>query len=58
MPSYLPPIKPAHQKLFVLALLATRAESYPGLAILVAFCCLTVVPLVWLDVTTHRRGGK
>lgn len=43
---------------FVLALLATRSESYPGLAILVAFCLLTVVPLTYLDVVTHRRGGQ
>jgi hypothetical protein len=42
---------------FVLAFAAQRAESYVGLAILVAFCCLTLIPMVYLDVVTHRRGG-
>lgn len=43
---------------FVLALLAVRAESNGALAVLVAFCLLTVIPVVVLDVITHRRGGK
>jgi hypothetical protein len=25
--------------------------------VLVAYCGLTVVPMTWLDVVTHRRGG-
>ena len=43
---------------FVLAVMAMRAESYAGLAVLVAYCTLTLLPLVALDVITHRRGGK
>lgn len=33
---------------FVIALLAMAWQSYIGLAILGAFCLLTVIPLVWL----------
>lgn len=43
---------------FVLAVMAARSESYLALAVMVAFCCLTTVPLTFLDVITHRRGGK
>ncbi len=43
---------------FVLGLLASRSGSYVALATLVAFCCLTVLPMTYLDVQTHRRGGK
>lgn len=43
---------------FVLAVMAVRDGSYIGLAVLVAYCSLTLLPLVWLDVVTHRRGGK
>jgi len=43
---------------FVLALIALRIDSYLGLAIVGTFCGLTVLPLVALDVVTHRRGGK
>lgn len=43
---------------FVLALLTVRAESYLGLAVLSAFCALTVIPMTYLDVVTHRRGGR
>lgn len=34
---------------FVLALGAMAWQSWPGLAILIAFCALTVLPLVWLE---------
>jgi hypothetical protein len=43
---------------FVLAVMATRDASYVGLAILIAFCLLTVLPMTYLDVATTRRGGK
>lgn len=35
---------------FVLGLLAMQRETYPALAVLVAYCCLTVLPLVWSSV--------
>ena len=43
---------------FVLAVMAMQAQSYAQLAVLVSFCCLTVLPMTYLDVVTHRRGGK
>jgi hypothetical protein len=36
---------------FVLSL---RADGYPGLAILVSYTVLTVLPLVWLDLAARR----
>ena len=42
---------------FVLAVMAMRSESYAGLAVLIAYCGLAVLPLVYLDVVTHRRGA-
>jgi hypothetical protein len=43
---------------FVLAVMAVRTDSYLGLALVGTFCGLTVLPLVWLDIVTHRRGGQ
>jgi hypothetical protein len=42
---------------FVLAVMAMRDGGYAGLAVLISFCGLTVIPMTYLDVVTHRRGG-
>lgn len=38
--------------------LAFRAADNTGLAVLVAYCVLTVLPLTALDIVTHQRGGR
>lgn len=43
---------------FVLAIMAVRSDSYLGLSIVGTFCGLTILPLVWLDIVVHRRGGQ
>ena len=43
---------------FILAVMAMPTGGYPGLAILIAYCSLTVLPLVYLDIETHRRGAR
>jgi len=43
---------------FILAVMAMPNGGYPGLAILIAYCSLTVLPLVYLDIETHRRGAR
>jgi phosphotransferase system glucose/maltose/N-acetylglucosamine-specific IIC component len=37
--------------------LAMKADGTAGLWILVAYACLTVLPLTVLDVITRQRGG-
>ena len=38
--------------------LAFRAGDNTGLMVLIAYCVLTVIPLVALDVEAHRRGAR
>lgn len=38
--------------------LAFRAADNTGLMILIAYCVLTVIPLVALDIEAHRRGAR
>ncbi len=40
---------------FVLAVLAMRSQTYAGLAVLVAYCGLTILPLVYLDLRVRSR---
>lgn len=42
---------------FVLAVMAESDPSPLRLGVMIAFCLLTVVPFVTLDVIVHRRGG-
>ena len=39
-------------------ILAFRADTNIGMYILVIYSALTVIPLVYLDITAHQRGGK
>ncbi len=39
---------------FVLAVMSERDGSILNLLTLVAYCCLTVIPLVWVDCTARR----
>lgn len=39
---------------FYLATVAANTQSYPSLAVLIAYAVLIVLPLVWLD--SHKRG--
>lgn len=39
---------------FYLANIAATTQSYPSLAVLIAYAVLIVLPLVWLD--SHKRG--
>lgn len=39
-------------------LLAWRAGDTNGLCVFIAYAILVVAPLVALDITTHKRGGK
>lgn len=41
---------------FVLGVMAMLAQSWPGLAILIAYAFLTVLPLVWLEVGQRPSG--
>ena len=41
---------------FVLALGAMRSQDWPGLSVLIAFCGLTILPLVWLEYSGRPRG--
>lgn len=41
---------------FVLSLFAMRFQTYEGLAVVVAFCGLTILPLVWLEYSGRPRG--
>lgn len=34
---------------FVLAVMAMRAPSTEAIVVLISYCCLTVLPLVWLE---------
>lgn len=40
---------------FVLALGAMAWQSQMGLAVLIAWCCLAVLPMVWLDYAGRQR---
>lgn len=40
---------------FILGLIAAEKETYVSLAVLVAYCALTVLPLCILDDRLHRR---
>ena len=40
---------------FVLAIMAMREQSSMGLYLLVAWCCLAVLPMVWLDFAGRQR---
>jgi hypothetical protein len=42
---------------FVLALLAMSWQSNIGLAVLAAYCCLTVIPLIWLAWPDRGRAA-
>ena len=42
---------------FVLGLIALDKGTWIALSILGAYCCLTVIPLCWLDVKT-RQGAQ
>lgn len=42
---------------FVLALMAMSHQTMLGLAILGAYCALTVIPLVWLAWPDRQRGA-
>ncbi len=41
---------------FVLGVMAMLAQSWPGLAILVAYALLTVLPMVWLEVGQRPKA--
>lgn len=41
---------------FVLGVMAMMAQSWPSLAILTSYACLTVLPLVWLEVGQRPRA--
>jgi hypothetical protein len=41
---------------FVLGVMAMVAQSWPGLAILIAYALLTVLPLVWLEVGQRPKA--
>lgn len=43
---------------FVLGLIAAEKETYVSLAVLVAYCGLTVIPLCVLDDRLHRRPDQ
>lgn len=40
---------------FVLAVMAESNGGYVALSVLVVFCVLTVVPLVWMDHASRQR---
>jgi hypothetical protein len=41
---------------FVLGVMAMLAQTWPSLAILVAYALLTVLPMVWLEVGQRPKG--
>jgi hypothetical protein len=43
---------------FILANSAMATGTYTGLSILIAYAVLIVIPLVYLDIETHRRGAR
>lgn len=42
---------------FVLALMASYGGNWMGIGLFVAYCAMTVLPLVWLDWNGRRAGG-
>lgn len=41
---------------FILAQAALSDQTSHGLSILIAYCSLTILPLVWLDIQSKKRG--
>lgn len=42
---------------FVLACYAMQSQTYAGLAVMIAYCTLAVLPLVYLDIQSRRPGA-
>lgn len=43
---------------FILALKATDEPDFTRLAALLIFCCVVVLPLIWLDALARRGGPR